>query len=222
MEKEYQPLTKVNNNDDIGRCIQLLVEDNIKKINTSFLATVTAINGNKVSIKSLIKRKQTDKDTIFNNCLVGFPYSQKWQTQFKLHAGDVGIALVMQDDTTSYKNTGNGGINYTGRVQDKNDSIFIPLSLFKTLPNADVNYIIESFDKVCKIEFDKNNIGTLQAQLLTIKSENTTLKTKLSELASILEGALILQSSSGTQPFDSGTIANFSAWKSSLNDLFKD
>lgn len=222
MNQDYKQLTNTTDQNNVGLAIQMLIKDNLKNINTCFIAKIQLINGNKVSIKKAIKDKQTDKETIYNNCLIGFNKSGNWQTQFKLKVGDIGLALVSQDDLTSYKNTGEMGLSQTGRTQDRNDSIFIPLSLFGSLINDDINFLIESFDKKCKLEFNNDNIGILQADLLTLKSENTTLKTKLSELAEILDNALILQSTSGVQPFDSTTRANFTSWKTSLNDLFKD
>ena len=222
MTTDYKQLNPVTNKDDIGVAINLLIQDNIKKVNTSFIAEIVSINGNKVSIKKKIKDKSTDKDTIYNNCMIGFSQSGFWQEQFKLKVGDDGIAFVMQDDVSNYKATGKSGVNPSGRILDKNDSVFIPLSLFETLPNADINYVLKSLDGKCKLEFTNDNIGILQADLLTLKSENTTLKQKLNELANILDSAMIVQSPSGIQPFDGATKAQFSSWKTSLNDLFKD
>ena len=220
--EEYKQLTKNTDNNNIGLAIQMLVDDNIKKINTSFIAEIVSINGNKVSVKKKIKDKATDKDTVYNNCMVGFSQSGFWQEQFKLKVGDDGIAFVMQDDVSNYKSTGKGGTNPSGRILDKNDSVFIPLSLFETLPNDDINWIIKSLDGKCRLEFTNDNIGILHADLLTLKSANTTLKTKLRELAEILDSAMILQTPSGIQPFDGTTRSNFSNWKTSLNNLFKD
>lgn len=222
MKTEYKQLNPVSNKDDVGVAINLLIQDNIKKINTSFIAEIVSINGNKVSIKKKIKTNATDKDTIYNNCMIGFFHSGWWHEQFKLKVGDDGIAFVMQDDVSNYKSTGKGGVNPSGRIQDKNDSVFIPLSLFETLQNNDINYFLASLDGKCKLEFTNDNIGILQADLLTLKSENTTLKTKLSELSTILRNALIDQTPSGTQPFNSATITAFENWDTSLDDLFKD
>lgn len=248
MKNDYKQLAPITNKDDIGVAINLLIQDNIKKVNTSFIAEIVSINGNKVSIRKKIKDKATDKDTIYNNCMIAFSQSGFWQEQFKLKVGDDGIAFVMQDDVSNYKSTGKGGVNPSGRIQDKNDSVFIPLSLFETLQNNDINYLLKSLDGICKLEFNNDNICTLQAKeivintqnnlakvdlkedglieftstLLSLKSENTTLKTKLVELANFLDSAMIVQSPSGIQPFDGNTKANFSSWKTSLNDLFKD
>lgn len=220
--KDYNSLIPTANNDNIGQALQALIQDNIARIDTSFLAKIVSINNNKVSISPIIKRKTTDTTTVYNNCLIGFNKSGNWTTQFKLKKGDIGLAIVVQDDITSYKNSGKGGLNTTGRIQDKNDSIFIPFSLFDTLANNDINYLIESFDKKCKLEFSNENVGILQATLLSLKSENTTLKNKLVELANFLDSAMIIQTPSGIQPFDNPTRTNFSNWKNSLDDLFQE
>lgn len=218
---EYKVLNQ-NQSQDIGNAIQMLMNDNLKKVSSSFLAEITAINNNKVSIKSKLKRSNIELDTIYNNCLVAYPFSSIWQVQYKLNIGDVGIAFVNDDDISNYKKTGKSGVIPTKRFKDRNDSVFVPLSLFNTLPNEDINYIIKSLDNICKLEFDNDNIGIFQAQLLTLKSENTTLKTKLIELVDFLNSAMIEQSPSGIRPFDSTTKANFNSWKNSLDDLFKD
>lgn len=220
--KDYNSLIPTANNDNIGQALQALIQDNIARIDTSFLAKIVSINNNKVSISPIIKRKTTDTTTVYNNCLIGFNKSGNWTTQFKLKKGDIGLAIVVQDDITSYKNSGKGGLNTTGRIQDKNDSIFIPFSLFDTLANNDINYLIESSDKKCKLEFSNENVGILQATLLSLKSENTTLKNKLVELANFLDSAMIIQTPSGIQPFDNPTRTNFSNWKNSLDDLFQE
>lgn len=242
----YDNLIGTAQNTDPAVAIQLLIEDNLRMLGTTYLAEITKINGNKVSIKPIIKRKANDKDIIYNNCLVAFPHSQIWDTQHKLKVGDKGIAVVINRDISKYKQTGNPSLAQTDRFKDANDSIFVPLSLHKTLDNDTINYIIESDNGVCKLEFDnsyngflqaneitiktedglcsitlKNGIIDFQSQLLSLQSENTTLKTKLSELATILENALIDQTPSGTQPFNSSTVTEFSNWKTSLDELFQ-
>lgn len=216
----YENLISTAQNQDAATAIQLLIEDNLRLLGTSYLAQITKINGNKVSIKPIIKRKATDKDIIYNNCLVAFPHSQNWDIQHKLKVNDYGIAIVMNRDISKYKESGKSSLTQTNRYKDANDSIFIPLSLYDTLSNDSINYIVESSDKVCKLEFDNDQIGIMKAKLLTLESENTTLKTKLTELATILENALIDQTPSGTQPFTSSTVTEFSEWKTSLDDLF--
>lgn len=217
----YDNLIETAQNTDPAVAIQLLIEDNLRMLGTTYLAEITKINGNKVSIKPIIKRKANDKDIIYNNCLIAFPHSQNWDIQHKLKVGGKGIAVVINRDISKYKQTGKPSLTQTDRFKDANDSVFIPLSLYDTLDNDTINYIIENSTKTCKLEFDNDDIGTFKAKLLTLESENTTLKTKLSELATILENALIDQTPSGTQPFNSSTVTEFSNWKTSLDELFK-
>lgn len=222
---EYQNLIKSGENNDLGLAIQNLINDNLKFINTAFLCKIITINGNKVSIKPILRQNANEKVLIINNCLIAFPYSQIWQTQFKLKVGDIGLAIVIQDDISSYKQTGNDGLNNTRRFKDINDSIFLPLSLYTSLKNENVNYKLENYNKMCKLEFDNQEIGTFKAKLLTLESENTTLKAKLKELAGLLEG----MASGSTSVADlhshttsPGSIGKFSRWATSLNELFKD
>jgi len=217
----YKALTPARPS-DIGTALQELIVDNLRTINTSFIAKITRINGNKVSIIPALKKRQTDAVVTINNCMVGFAQSGEWHTQHKLKVGDYGLAIIAQNDITRYKENGKTGLNATLRRFDIQDAIFIPFSLFDTLPNDAVNYVIKNTGGTCSLEFDNEENGTLKAKLLTLQSETTTLKIKLAELATILENALISQTPSGTQPFSGGTVAAFGAWKSSLDTLFKD
>ena len=251
-EKEYQNLLDGGERNDLGLAIQNLINDNLKYIKTAYLAKITAINGNKVSIKPLLKHKQDDAVLIVNNCMVAFPYSQHWQEQFKLKVGDIGLALVIENDISNYKKTGAEGLNATGRFKDVNDSIYIPLSLYTTLENQQINYKLENSTKVCRIEFlnsedgemqaktmlikkangnaflnlDNADLATLKGKLLTLQSETTTLKKKFGELANLLEGmAGGVTSATGhghVVTTSPSSIGKFNAWFSSLDSLFKD
>lgn len=224
--EDYKSLVEVGADNDIGKAIQDLITHNLKLIHTSFLCKIVSINGNKVSIMPILKKSSSENLTIINNCLVAFAYSQNWQTQFKLRVGDIGIALVIENDLSSYKKTGKEGLNNTRRFKDINDSIFIPLSLFKTLNNDDINFIIESHTKKCKLEFDNNEIGILKAKLLTIESENTTLKKELGKLVSLLEAMASGQTGADghghTSQTSPGSVGVFNNWFSQLSNLFKE
>lgn len=244
----YKTLNQLQNYNDIGQALQILIKDNIDLIETSFLAKICRIEDNKVSIMPILKKNEKDVSVIVNNCLVSFPFSGVWQMQYKMKIDDIGLAIVLKNDINIYKKTGQAGLFQTGLFHDKNNSIFIPISLFNTLNNNDVNFILKSSDDINKLEFNNSNLGTLQAQnitinsksnlgkinikedglielhssLLTLKSETTSLKQKLNEIATILDNAMIIQSPSGIQPFDSNTKASINSWKSSLDELFKE
>ncbi|EAL3818973.1 baseplate assembly protein [Campylobacter phage PC22] len=224
--QEYQNLIKSGENNDLGLAIQNLINDNLRFIRTTYLAKIVSINENKVSIKPILRQKANEQVLIINNCMIAFPYSQLWQTQFKLKVGDIGVAIVIENDISSYKQSGNEGLNNTKRFKDVNDSIFVPLSLYTTLNNSIVNYKIENNNKSCKMEFNNDEIGIFKAKLITLESETTTLKAKLLELVSLLESMAGGQTgpdghgqTSTTSP---GSIGQFNSWGSSLNSLFKD
>lgn len=226
MEKEYQNLIQTGENTNLGFAIQNLINDNLRFIKTAYLAKIVSISENKVSIKPILKQNEKDSVLILNNVMICFPYSQLWQTQFKLKVGDIGLAIVIENDITIYKETGKEGLNNTKRFKDVNDSVFVPFSLYQSLKNDDINFIIQNNTKNCKLEFDNNEIGILKAKLLTLESENTSLKKKFKELADLLESMASGQTgpdghghSSTTSP---ESIGKFNQWYNSLDSLFKD
>lgn len=227
MDKEYKGLIKPGDNNDIGDAIQNLISDNLKFINTAFLAKIVNIEDNKITIKPLLRKNDNEKVLILNEVLIGFNYSNNWQTQFKLKINDIGLAIVIQNDISSYKITGKEGLNNTGRFKDVNDSIFIPLSLFKTLNNEEINFIIQNHNKKCKLEFNNDEIGILRARLLTIESEHTTLKKAFRELVSLLEtmaGGITSATGHGHTVITSPrSIGKFSSWyDNQIEKLLKD
>lgn len=225
--KEYNNLIKSGESSDLGTAIQNLINDNLRNIQTAFLAEIVTINRNTLDIRPILRKSSDEKILTVNNCLIAFNYSQNWSIQHKLKVGDIGIALVMENDISSYRETGKGGINKTRRFKDANDAIYIPLSLYQTRPNADINYIIESHTKKCKMEFNNDEIGIFKAKLLTLESENTTLKRALKELADLLEamasGSTSADAHGHTTITAPSSIGAFSGWYSgTINSLFKD
>lgn len=186
--EEYENIVKSGEDSDLGAVIQNLIDDNLRFIHTSYLATITSINGNKVSIKPVLRKSTSEEVLILNNCLIAYPYSNIWRTQFKVSVGDIGIALVIENDISSYKQNGTEGVNQTKRFKDFNDSIFIPLSLYKTETIANINYKIVNSDGTCNFEFTNENDNLLVANNITSQSKgNATSKLDA-------EGNLTLQS----------------------------
>uniref|UniRef100_A0A0N5AD00 Uncharacterized protein n=1 Tax=Syphacia muris TaxID=451379 RepID=A0A0N5AD00_9BILA len=97
--------------------------------------------------------------------------------------------------------------------------------MFQTLENDSVNFTITNDKGNCCLAFGNDEIGTLKAKLLTIQSENTTLKEELKKLASLCEG----MASGSTAPDGHGhssttapsSIGKFNSWASGLDNLFK-
>ena len=107
--REYQNLIKSGQSADLGTAIQNLINDNLRNIQTAFLCEIVAIENNKIDIRPILRKSSDEKILTINNCLIGFNYSQNWSIQHKLKIGDIGIALVIQNDISSYKEKGQGG-----------------------------------------------------------------------------------------------------------------
>lgn len=174
--KEYQNLIKSGESSDLGTAIQNLINDNLRNIQTAFLCEIVTINRNTLDIRPILRKSADEKILTVNNCLIAFNYSQNWSIQHKLKVGDIGIALVIQNDISSYKEQGKGGINATRRFKDANDAIYIPLSLYNSFSNDEINYQIKDLSGICLFEFDNSFDCNLTANNITSKAnDNTTI-----------------------------------------------
>ena len=133
-----------------------------------------AIENNKIYIRPILRKSSDEKVLTINNCLIGFNYSQNWSIQHKLKIGDIGIALVIQNDISSYKEQGKGGINATRRFKDANDAIYIPLSLYNSFSNDEINYQIKDLSDKCLFEFTNDFDNNLKAINITSTAEKNT------------------------------------------------
>ena len=172
--KEYQNLIKSGESSDLGTAIQNLINDNLRNIQTAFLAEIVAIENNRIDISPILRRDAKEQVLTINNCLVAFNYSQHWSIQHKLKIGDVGIALVMQNDISSYKEQGKGGINATRRFKDANDAIYIPLSLYNSFSNDAINYQVKDLSEKCLFEFTNDFDCNLKAINTTSEAQKNT------------------------------------------------
>ena len=172
--REYQNLIKSGESSDLGTAIQNLINDNLRNIQTAFLCEIVAIENNKIDIRPILRKSSDEKILTINNCLIGFNYSQNWSIQHKLKIGDIGIALVIQNDISSYKEQGKGGINATRRFKDANDAIYIPLSLYNSFSNDDINYQIKDLSDKCLFEFTNDFDNNLKAINITSTAEKNT------------------------------------------------
>ena len=172
--REYQNLIKSGQSADLGTAIQNLINDNLRNIQTAFLCEIVAIENNKIDIRPILRKSSDEKVLTINNCLIGFNYSQNWSIQHKLKIGDIGLALVIQNDISSYKEKGQGGINATRRFKDANDAIYIPLSLYNSFSNDDINYQIKDLSDKCLFEFTNEFDNNLKAINITSTAEKNT------------------------------------------------
>ena len=172
--REYQNLIKSGQSADLGTAIQNLINDNLRNIQTAFLCEIVAIENNKIDIRPILRKSSDEKVLTINNCLIGFNYSQNWSIQHKLKIGDIGLALVIQNDISSYKEKGQGGINATRRFKDANDAIYIPLSLYNSFSNDEINYQIKDLSDKCLFEFTNEFDNNLKAINVTSTAEKNT------------------------------------------------
>ena len=172
--REYQNLIKSGQSADLGTAIQNLINDNLRNIQTAFLCEIVAIENNKIDIRPILRKSSDEKILTINNCLIGFNYSQNWSIQHKLKIGDIGLALVIQNDISSYKEKGQGGINATRRFKDANDAIYIPLSLYNSFSNDEINYQIKDLSDKCLFEFTNEFDNNLKAINVTSTAEKNT------------------------------------------------
>lgn len=220
------------NDNSLGGAIQNLIQDNIRNINTCFLAKVVAIENNKVDVIDIIKNNDNNNNVIIPNVLVAQPYTSLYKISYPINVGDIGLCIVCKKDISIYKKNGKEAIANTRRVFNIVDSVYMPLSLYNqdTLDNK--NMFIGSKDSNIKIGTNtslvtkqfkvkaKDNI-TLEGKLLAIRSENTTLKTMLSELIDLVSN-LIVDTPQGVGSINPASKQLLSQWKANLNNLLKE
>ena len=229
--KQERNILKQGINGNDGEIIQNIISQNLKNARFAFLAKITSLNGNKISVCEIARRNDKEQNPIINNVLVAQPKSGKWRIQFDLKVGDIGLCVVNDSDLSIYKNKGTGDyLVNTDRQHDLNDCIFLPLSLYTQQGTDGLNFIISDENNTNFIKFNNGNldieceqIAKLKGQLVTIQSAQTSLKAVLQNLAGILAGATTQTASSHQHAtFSPSDKSALSAWSSGLNNLFKD
>lgn len=208
-----KPIVTMGDDGDIGQAVQALISDNLSRLNTCFLAKVDSVDENKVNVSFLLG----DCKIVIPSVLVGVTQSKAFQQGIKLAPDDVGLCLVCDHDITSYKQSGGSGAILSKRTHDLIDSVFIPLSLFNS--NLEDNSI--KSEGTFKIEAKEDL--SIKGQLLTLQSENASLKKTLSSLAEILAGLTTIPAVQGSNlTLNPDVIVKINQWKAELDTLFKD
>lgn len=208
-----KPIVTMGDDGDIGQAIQALINDNLSRLNTCFLARVESVEENKVNVAFLLGECKI----VIPSVLVGIPQSQGLKQSIKLSPDDVGLCFVCDHDISSYKQSGGSGAILSNRKHDLIDSIFIPLSLFNS--NLEDNSI--KSESAFKIEAKEDL--SIKGQLLTLQSENASLKKTLSSLAEILAGLTTIPAVQGSNlTLNPDVIVKINQWKAELDTLFKD
>lgn len=168
----YTNLIKPYEN-DFGTALQALIQDNIKNINTAFIAKVQSLSDDKkkVNIVNVIASDEKNKNVIIPNVLIAQPYSNEWQISFKVGVGDFGLAIVCKNDISKYKESGNEGVANTARHFDITDSVFIPLSLYLQKDNESLGFSIVNKAGDCELTFSKDGKLNIKAKEVAIKAD---------------------------------------------------
>lgn len=169
----YENLIKPYEN-DFGTAIQALIQDNIKNINTAFIAKVQSISEDKkkVNIVNVIKNEGSNQNVVIPNVLIAQPYSSEWQISFKVGVGDIGLAIVCKEDITNYKQSGADSKANTQRHFDITDSIFIPLSLYLQKENDSLGFSVKNKSGDCELSFDKDGKLSIKAKEVEVTSKS--------------------------------------------------
>lgn len=208
-----KPIVTMGDDGDLGQAIQALITDNLSRLSTCFLAKVEKVEENKVDVSFVMGESKL----VIPSILVGIPQATSYKHSMKLQVGDVGLCLVCDSDISVFKESGGGGKPATERYHDIIDSIFIPLSLYQSVLE---NNSIES-EEILSIKAKKDLI--LQGKLISLKSENASLKEALSKLAEILAGLQTIPAVQGSMlTLNPDAIVKINQWKAELDTLFKE
>ena len=169
----YENIIKPYQN-DFGVAIQSLIQDNIKNINTAFIAKVQSISEDKkkVNIVNVIKNEAGNQNVVISNVLIAQPYSSEWEIAFKVGVGDIGLAIVCKNDITNYKDSGGDSTANTQRHFDITDSIFIPLSLYLQKENDSLGFSIKNKNGDCEFSFSDEGKLSIKAKEVEVTSQN--------------------------------------------------
>lgn len=162
-------IVKDGEDTSLGIAVQKLIEDNLSRLNTSFLAKITAIGEDGfVDIVDIVKGNFNEKNPIIPNCVYGIPSTSNWVVSNKPAVGDYGLAIVLKKDICIYKNNKTGGVANTKRLFNINDTIFLPLTLLNQPPTD--NFSISSKDNKVKINLTNDTIDlTTEKSSINIK-----------------------------------------------------
>lgn len=169
----YENLIKPYQN-DFGVAIQALIQDNIKNINTAFIAKVQSISEDKkkVNIVNVIKNDSGYQNVVIPNVLIAQPYSSEWEIAFKIAVGDIGLAIVCKNDITNYKDSGGDSTANTQRHFDITDSIFIPLSLYLQKENDSLGFSVKNKNGDCELSFSAEGKLSIKAKEVEVTSQS--------------------------------------------------
>lgn len=164
---------------DISNAIIKLINNELNTIHTCFLAKVISINGNLVSVTPIMQDKIGDsikEQPIINNLLVMMLGNSEWQINIPIKVGDFGIALVCENDITTYKQEGKDGIKLSDRKFNFIDSIFIPAPLKANVAIQNEGISLQNSDKSISISLTNSSIDIKTSGDVNVECGNATIK----------------------------------------------
>lgn len=164
---------------DIGNIILKLINNGINNIHTCFLAKVVSINGNLVSVIPIMQDKIGDvikEQPIINNLLVCMLGNSEWQINIPIKAGDFGIAIVSENDITTYKQEGKEGVKLSNRKFNFIDSIFIPCPLKANVTIQSEGISLQNSDKSISIILTNASVDIKTSGDVNVECGNATIK----------------------------------------------
>lgn len=208
-------IIKTSDTSDLGTAIQKLIEDNIRRLNTSFLARVVEVSGNRVAVVDIVRDSERAQNPTINNVLVAQPSSKSNGLFFEVREGDIGLCFVAKKDISIFKQSGADCVKNTERQFDITDSIFLPVSLY--------NQQAFLSDTATSLQKGDSGFFVSEAELLTIKNQQATLMQILEQLANILVALQTTPSVVGTpNALSPITIGQLNQWAQGLKLLFKE
>lgn len=208
-------IIKTSDTNDLGTAIQKLIEDNIRRLNTSFLARVVEVSGNRVAVVDIVRDSERAQNPTINNVLVAQPSSKSNGLFFEVREGDIGLCFVAKKDISIFKQSGADCVKNTERQFDITDSIFLPVSLYNQSPFLS--------DTATALQKGDSGFFVSEAELLTIKNQQATLMQILEQLANILVALQTTPSVVGApNTLSPITIGQLNQWAQGLKLLFKE
>lgn len=227
-------------NQNIGEAVQSLIQSNLSRLNTSFLALVKEVDteSNRVTIEPIAK-KEGEEDFTIPDVLVGYPSCKDMKVSLKLQEGDCGIAIVSDRDITRYKEEKIAGVAPSNRTHFLGDSVFIPLSLVDsvleksstefaeyTLKSSETFSVISGkmmeFQSDDEIKITSTKDLSLVGSKVEIKGQGGTLFEVLDTVITTLISAKTIPAAQGSPlTFDPMIITDLTKAKTTLSMVLK-
>jgi hypothetical protein len=217
--------------------MQALRKDIFSDLRVCVPAQVVSYDGTKqtASVQVLLKRTLSDGRTVtdypqLDVVPVYTPQGGGAYLQFPVAAGDQGILIFADRNIRSWLQSGAPAPLPTPRMHSLSDGFFIPgiNALNSNIPNTPSNKVLLTYQG-STLDLDSSGlkfIGTggaevdLQAALVTIKNQTTTLNTLIGQFLTMLEALTVADDEGGAiLPLTAASIAAIEAFRAQFAGL---